>query len=219
MEEAFIIKSKKASSSTSVVGGKNPLTQTLESRIWRNLPAGLVDRVLTFLPPAEFFRFRSVCKRWYSLLFSDSFLESHLRLSPRRPWFAFFLLKTGGFSSPPFAFLLDPLNSSWLRLPLDSFLPPGFSPAASSSGMICFLSDSAGPKSILLSNPLSRLIAHLPPTPRPRLYPSLGLTSSPPPSPSLIAGDDLISPSPSRTSPPSPSTPTASPDSTPPGPP
>ncbi|KAH0453572.1 hypothetical protein IEQ34_017896 [Dendrobium chrysotoxum] len=182
----------------------------MDSRIWRNLPAGLVDRILAVLPPAEFFRLRAVCKRWYSLLFSDSFLEANLRLSPRRYWLVFFLLAcstnpsttssttsssaTAATKPPPPALLLDPTTNIWLRLPLSSFLPPGFSPAASDSGILCFMSDSPGPKTLLLSNPLSKLVAHLPPTPRPRLYPSVGLTAGPSSLSLILAADDLISP-------------------------
>ncbi|EHA8591360.1 Protein UNUSUAL FLORAL ORGANS [Cocos nucifera] len=128
----------------------------MDSRIWRHLPQGLVDRVLAFLPPPAFFRFRSVCKRWYSLLFSDSFLEAHLRLSPGLPWLAFFLL-------PP-------------RPPLL------YSPSA------------AGPPSLLLLNPLSKLSSHLPPSPTPRLFPSVGLAAGPSSLSVVLAGDDLISP-------------------------
>ncbi|XP_020575575.1 protein UNUSUAL FLORAL ORGANS [Phalaenopsis equestris] len=185
------MKSMKPSSSSVAV--------EMDSRIWRNLPPGLVDRILALLPPPEFFRFRAVCKRWYSLLFSDSFLEANLRLAPRRPWFAFFLLPSSTKPSsstnpPPPALLLDPTTKLWLRLPLCSFLPPGFSPAASDSGILCFISDSPGPKTILLSNPLSKLVAHLPPTPHPRLYPSVGLTAGPSSLSLILAGDDLISP-------------------------
>lgn len=200
------MKSMKASSSAAASSGG---AVEMDGRIWRNLPAGLVDRILALLPPAEFFRFRAVCKRWYSLLFSDSFLEANLRLSPRRHWLVFFLSPSSpGLSSsssstttasatnkpPPPALLLDPTTNIWLRLPLSSFVPPGFSPAASDSGILSFISDSPGPKTILLSNPLSKLVAHLPPTPRPRLYPSVGLTAGPSSLSLILAGDDLISP-------------------------
>ncbi|KAK8921326.1 Protein UNUSUAL FLORAL ORGANS [Platanthera zijinensis] len=177
----------------------------LDGRIWRNLPAGLVDRVLALLPPGEFFRLRVVCKRWYSLLFSDSFLEASLRLSPRRQWLAFFLLSSLSTSSAVAAaaatavpllpaLILDPATSTWLRLPLASFLPPGFSAAAADAGIICFISDAPGPKTVLLCNPLSKLVAHLPPTPLPRLYPSVGFTAGPSSLSLILAGDDLISP-------------------------
>ncbi|XP_038970991.1 protein ABERRANT PANICLE ORGANIZATION 1-like [Phoenix dactylifera] len=177
----------------------------MDSRIWRHLPQGLIDRVLAFLPPPAFFRFRSVCKRWYSLLFSDSFLEAHLRLSPGLPWLAFFLLpprppllyspSAAGPPPPPAALLLlDPATPAWFRLPLSPLLPRGFSPAASSAGLLCFLSDDPGAKSLLLLNPLSKLSSHLPPSPTPRLFPSVGLAAGPSSLSVVLAGDDLISP-------------------------
>ncbi|KAK8971184.1 Protein UNUSUAL FLORAL ORGANS [Platanthera guangdongensis] len=92
------------------------------------------------------------------------------------------------------AFILDPTTSTWLRLPLASFLPPGFSAAAADAGIICFISDAPGPKRVLLCNPLSKLVAHLPPTPLPRLYPSVGFTAGPSSLSLILAGDDLISP-------------------------
>ncbi|XP_073001420.1 protein ABERRANT PANICLE ORGANIZATION 1 [Typha latifolia] len=171
-------------------------TTTMDSRIWRHLPQPLVDRVLAFLPPPAFFRFRSVCRRWYSLLFSDSFLESHLRLSPPFSWFAFFLLPSSSSSptSPLFAFLLDPATLSWYRLPLSSLIPPSFSPAASSSGLLCFLSTPAGPKTLLVTNPISNLTAVLPPTQTPRLYPTVGFAATDSSISAVVAGDNMISP-------------------------
>ncbi|KAI4371229.1 hypothetical protein MLD38_019491 [Melastoma candidum] len=68
----------------------------MDSRIWSRLPLKLLDRVLAFLPPPDFFRSRSVCKRWYSLLFSPAFLQLYLSVSPTRPCFIFFKHKTPG---------------------------------------------------------------------------------------------------------------------------
>ncbi|PKA64089.1 Protein unusual floral organs [Apostasia shenzhenica] len=204
MSEAF--KAMKSSTSTAApIAGTAAASSRvhMDSRVWRHLPAGLIDRVLAFLPPPAFFRLRITCKRWYSLLFSDSFLETHLRLSPRRRWLVFFLIPSpvSSFSAaaatgdipPPPALFLDPKTNSWLRLPLDSFIPPGFSAAAASGGILCFISDAAGPKSLILCNPFSKLVAHPPPTPRPRLYPSVGFTAADTSLSLIVAGDDLIS--------------------------
>ncbi|KAJ0975924.1 hypothetical protein J5N97_017889 [Dioscorea zingiberensis] len=178
----------------------------MDPRIWRNLPQGLLDRVLAFLPPPSFFRARAVCKRWYSLLFSDSFLESHLLLSPPLHWFLFFThptttntttttTVTTTISSPSStAFLFNPDDNTWYRLSFSTLIPPNFSPAASSGGLLCWISNDAGLKTLILCNPLSKLVSHLPPTPRPRLFPSVGLTVGDSSFSAVIAGDDLISP-------------------------
>nr|XP_009393262.2 PREDICTED: protein UNUSUAL FLORAL ORGANS [Musa acuminata subsp. malaccensis] len=217
MEEAFAAAMTAATSSSSAI--------PMDPRIWRHLPQGLVDRVLAFLPPAAFFRARAVCKRWYALVFSDSFLELHLRLAPTLPCFAFFLLpskpplySTSAASSsssssssspaaaattttstanrppPAPALLLDPVSNSWHRIPLGTIIPPGFSPAASSHGVLCFISDDAGSKTLVLCNLLSKLASQLPPTPTPRLFPTVGLTVGPSSISAVVAGDDMISP-------------------------
>nr|BBC44064.1 unusual floral organs protein [Lilium formosanum x Lilium longiflorum] len=205
MEEAFIAITSAISSSSSSYSSLP--SSPMDTRIWRKLPPPLVDRILAFLPPPAFFRFRSVCKRFYSLLFSDTFLNSHLRLSPRRSWLVFFLLppksnlyptssssSSSSASPPPDAFLFDPESSTWHRFSFDAIVPRGFSPAASSGGLICWLSDEPGTKILLLSNPITQLVAQLPTSPRPRLFPSVGLTAGNSSFSVVVAGDDLISP-------------------------
>lgn len=197
-------------------GASSSSNPWLDPSIWCRLPPRLVDRILAFLPPPAFFRARCVCKRWYALLFSDSFLELHFHLSPKLRWFIFFPTHTqkGGqhhsYIRPDmtsahhhhhhddpitgYAFLLDPIRHEWHRLPSPLLLPPGFYPVASSGGLVCWMPDEPGPKSLLLSNPLSRSLAQLPPTIRPRLFPSVGLAVGPASLDVVVSGDDLISP-------------------------
>ncbi|XP_042513502.1 protein UNUSUAL FLORAL ORGANS [Macadamia integrifolia] len=174
----------------------------MDSMIWRRLPQRLLDRIIAFLPPPAFFRARCVCKRWYGLLFSTTFLEMYLHLSPRRPWFLFFNHKTPTSKSSIYstshshiheAYLFDPHEGSCYRLPFQS-VPAGFSPVASSGGLICFISDDPGPKTLILYNPILRSITQLPPTQRPRLFPSIGITVSHTLIKVMVSGDDLISP-------------------------
>ncbi|XP_020109322.1 protein UNUSUAL FLORAL ORGANS, partial [Ananas comosus] len=79
-------------------------------------------------------------------------------------------------------------------IPLSSLVPQSFSPAAASGGLLCFLSDCSGPKTLLLVNPISKIAACLPPTPTPRLFPAAALSVGPSSITAVVAGDDLISP-------------------------
>ncbi|CAN4078485.1 unnamed protein product [Withania somnifera] len=175
----------------------------MDSRIWSRLPHRLIDRIIAFLPPPAFFRARAVCKRFYGLLYSSHFLELYLQVSPQRHWFIFFKQKipknniyknisTNAGSSVE-GYLFDPDNLSWYRLSF-ALIPQGFSPVSSSGGLICFVSDEPGSKSIILCNPLVGSIIPLPPTLRPRLFPSVGLTITNSSIDLSVAGDDLISP-------------------------
>ncbi|CAN0905662.1 Protein UNUSUAL FLORAL ORGANS [Linum grandiflorum] len=182
----------------------------MDTRIWSKLPTKLLDRVIAFLPPPAFFRSRCVCKRWYSLLFSTSFLHLYIHLSPRRHCFLFFKQKPTTTTTTFIynnnnnnnnqthhqnreGYLFDPYDLVWHRISF-SLIPPGFSPAASSGGLVCWISDEAGPKTLLLSNPLIGSVSQLPPTLRPRLFPSIGLSVGPSSIHVALAGDDLISP-------------------------
>ncbi|KAF0904922.1 hypothetical protein E2562_038704 [Oryza meyeriana var. granulata] len=167
----------------------------MDPRVWRRLPQPLVDRVLACLPTPSFLRLRAACRRFYHLLFSSPFLHSHLLLSPHLPFFAFVVPSAGHL------LLLDPTTGqvpSWSRLPLP--LPPvaggpaAFSPAAASAGLLAFLSDASGHKTLLLANPITRLLAALPISPTARLSPTVGLAAGPTSIIAVVAGDDLVSP-------------------------
>ncbi|KAL6206243.1 hypothetical protein ACLB2K_023492 [Fragaria x ananassa] len=184
----------------------------MDPRIWSRLPRQLLDRVIAFLPPTAFFRARCVCKRWYGLLFTNAFLELYLHLTHRkRHWFVFFKLKSpknsfvyknGGSSSSSSSsnttniwegYLYDPYQLAWYKLTFP-LVPSGFSPSASSGGLICWVSEEAGPKSLFLSNPIVGSLTQLPPTLRSRLCPSIGLCVTPTSIDVTVAGDDMISP-------------------------
>lgn len=175
----------------------------MDSRIWSKLPQRLVDRVIAFLPPPSFFRSRCVCKRWYGLLFSNTFLELYLQISPTHNWFLFFNLETHksyiysnnnqSRTTCYEGYLFDPCEIKWYRLQFPS-IPNGFSPISSSTSLICWVSNNSGPKSLILCNPLLGSITQLPPTLRSRLFPSVGLSITSSSIDVIVAGDDLISP-------------------------
>ncbi|KAJ0753525.1 putative F-box domain, galactose oxidase/kelch, beta-propeller, kelch-type beta propeller [Helianthus annuus] len=186
----------------------------MDTRIWSRLPQRLIDRVIAFLPPPAFFRARSVCKRWYSLLFSHTFLQMYLQINPKPYFFIFFKQKTTNPKTtttnttstvfkhgntpaatvPEEGYIFDPETLSWHRL-VFPLIPSGFSPTCSSGGLVCWVSDEAGSKGLLLSNPLfPSLVTPLPSTLRPRLFPSVGLTITNSSIDVMVAGDDMISP-------------------------
>ncbi|KAL6874021.1 hypothetical protein ACP4OV_014103 [Aristida adscensionis] len=173
-----------------------PVDMDMDPRVWRRLPQPLLDRVLACLPTPSFLRLRAACRRFYGLLFSSPFLHSHLLLSPHLPFFAFAVPSAGHL------LLLDPTGHapSWSRLPLPLPAPgpgPGhssFSPAAASAGLLAFLSDASGHKTLLLANPITRLLAPLPLSPNARLSPTVGLAAGPTSFIAVVAGDDLVSP-------------------------
>ncbi|CAL5039825.1 unnamed protein product [Urochloa decumbens] len=175
----------------------SPEPEEMDPRVWRRLPQPLLDRVLACLPTPSFLRLRASCRRFYGLLYSSPFLHSHLLLSPHLPFFAF------AFPSASHLLLLDPTATTWSRLPLPLPPPPppgaavaaaAFSPAAASAGLIAFLSDASGHKTLLLANPITRLLAPLPLCPNARLSPTVGLAAGPTSFIAVVAGDDLVSP-------------------------
>ncbi|XP_073129650.1 protein UNUSUAL FLORAL ORGANS-like [Henckelia pumila] len=196
---------------TSFNTGITTPTPWMDSRIWSRLPQSLIDRIISCLPPPAFFRARIVCKRWYALIFANSFLDLYLQVSPSRHWFLFFkqhplknyIYRTSTTTTTTYGvhryeegYLFDPLDLKWYRLSFP-LIPPGFFPASSSGGLICWVSEEAGSKTILLCNPLilgTNSIIQLPSTLRPRLCPSIGLTISDSSIDLVFAGDDMISP-------------------------
>nr|GMD19630.1 protein UNUSUAL FLORAL ORGANS [Ipomoea batatas] len=176
-------------------------TPWMDTRIWSRLPQRLIDRVIACLPPPAFFRARLVCKRWYALLFSTTFLQLYLQIPHHCHWFIFFKHKTlktyiyrnGSDRAIHEGFLFDPYNLKWYRLSFP-LIPAGFFPANSSGGLISWVSEEAGSKNVILSNPLVGSLIPIPPTLRPRLFPSIGLNIANSSIDLVVAGDDLTSP-------------------------
>ncbi|XP_051128312.1 protein UNUSUAL FLORAL ORGANS [Andrographis paniculata] len=219
--------------SSSIPTATAPYWTDMDPRIWSRLPQRLMDRTIACLPPPAFFRARAVCKRWYALLFSNAFLQLYLQASPRHHYFIFFrqqqqqqhhhpslrsccIYSRDSSSSSTSdhhhhrrhfqaqeGYLFDPDNLKWYRIPFP-LIPPGFSPASSSGGLVCWVSDdsSTGSKRILLCNPVTGAFSsssqpqllQLPSTLRPRLCPSMGMSITASSIDVVFAGDDLISP-------------------------
>ncbi|KAL2524597.1 F-box only protein 6 [Abeliophyllum distichum] len=56
-------------------------TENMEQHIWKEFPEDLFEAVIARLPIATFFRFRSVCRKWNSLLVSQSFSQQCVQVT------------------------------------------------------------------------------------------------------------------------------------------
>ncbi|EYU33446.1 hypothetical protein ABFS82_11G072300 [Erythranthe guttata] len=143
--------------------GKTTLTTTsnsddnMEQQIWQEFPQDLFEAVIARLPIAAFFRFRSVCRTWNSLLNSQSFSNQCSRVKQSQPWFYTIThenVNTGA--------MYDPSSNKWHH-PTVPALPTKqiVLPVASAGGLICFLD--IGHRSFYVCNPLTRSFKELPP--------------------------------------------------------
>ena len=74
----------------STSGGAKAVVLSIETSPEVALPAELIERILSFLPPTCIFKFRSVCKDWNRLMSSQSFLKTCSPEPFGRPLFFFF---------------------------------------------------------------------------------------------------------------------------------
>ncbi|KAL9661288.1 hypothetical protein QQ045_026112 [Rhodiola kirilowii] len=127
-------------------------SQMMDEVIWKEFPDDLFEGVLARLPVASFFRFRSVCRKWNSLLTSNSFSQQCDELEPSQPWLYTII---NGNDRPT---LYDPCSKKWHHLappqPVDWF------PAASAGGLVCFLDISR--RNFQVLNPLTHSCKKLP---------------------------------------------------------
>lgn len=132
------------------------LTETMDNRIWKEFPEDLFEAVIARLPIATFFRFRSVCSKWNSLLTSHSFSQQCAQRPQTQPWFytiAHDNVNTGA--------IYDPTLRKWHHPTIPS-LPAKLIvlPVASAGGLVCFLD--IGHRSFYVCNPLTRSFKELP---------------------------------------------------------
>ncbi|KAK8615772.1 hypothetical protein V6N13_017353 [Hibiscus sabdariffa] len=64
-----------------------PEVEVLDQDIWKEFPEDLFEPVIARLPIATFFCFRSVCRKWNSLLDSQTFAQRCAEIPQRNPWF------------------------------------------------------------------------------------------------------------------------------------
>ena len=143
--------------------GRSCISEVMEQEIWKDFPEDLFEAVIARLPIPAFFRFRSVCRQWNSLLASQSFSEHCAQVPQENPWFYTITHENvnsahGNVNS---AAMYDPSLKKWHR-PSISTLPTGLIvlPVASAGGLVCCLD--IGHKNFYVCNPLTRSCKELP---------------------------------------------------------
>ncbi|KAF5726660.1 F-box family protein [Tripterygium wilfordii] len=140
--------------------GKLPGTtgaeEVMEEHIWKEFPTDLFEAVIARLPIASFFHFRSVCRKWNSLLHSQSFSQHCAQVPQANPWF--YTITHENVNSGA---MYDPSSKKW-RHPSISSLPSKIIilPITSAGGLVCFLD--IGHRNFFVCNPLTQSIKELP---------------------------------------------------------
>ncbi|KAF6148477.1 hypothetical protein GIB67_038832 [Kingdonia uniflora] len=130
-------------------------TDTLEEKIWKELPEDLYEAVLARLPPATFFRFRSVSHKWNSLLASHSFAQHCAEVPQGHPWF--YATNHENVNSGA---MYDPSLKKWYY-PSNPFSTKMFVvPIASAGGLVCFFEIRY--QNFYVCNPLTQSFKRIP---------------------------------------------------------
>ncbi|XP_010250703.1 PREDICTED: F-box only protein 6-like isoform X1 [Nelumbo nucifera] len=131
-------------------------TEVMEQHIWKEFPEDLFEAVIARLPIATFFRFRSVCRKWNSLLTSHSFSQHCAEVPQGHPWF--YTITHENVNSGA---MYDPCTNKWHHPSIPS-LPTEviILPVASAGGLVCFLD--IGHRNFYVCNPLTQSFKELP---------------------------------------------------------
>ncbi|XP_074564083.1 F-box only protein 6-like [Curcuma longa] len=129
----------------------------MDQQIWKDFPEDLFEAVIARLPTESFFRFRTVCKKWNSLLSSCTFSQHLSEVPNLHPWF--FSVTHENITKGA---MYNPSLRKWHHISIP-FLPAKtvLLPVASAGGLICFLDLSH--KNFYISNPLTNSFKELPP--------------------------------------------------------
>ncbi|KAL5762445.1 hypothetical protein ACOSP7_018709 [Xanthoceras sorbifolium] len=136
--------------------GATSTAEVMEQEIWKEFPEDLFEAVIARLPVATFFRFRSVCRKWNSLLTSQSFSQHCAQVPQAKPWF--YTITHENVNSGA---MYDPSLKKWHH-PTISSLPTKMIvlPVASAGGLVCFLD--IGHRNFYVCNPLTQSFKELP---------------------------------------------------------
>nr|GMD74024.1 F-box only protein 6 [Ipomoea batatas] len=134
-------------------------TEIMEQHIWKEFPEDLFETVVARLPIATFFRFRSVCRKWNSMLNSQSFSQQCAEVPRLHPWF--YTLTRGNVNTGA---MYDPMSKKWHHPMIPAFLNKLIvAPVASAGGLVCFLDFRR--RSFYVCNPLTKSCRELPSRP------------------------------------------------------
>ncbi|RWR87006.1 F-box only protein 6-like protein [Cinnamomum micranthum f. kanehirae] len=131
-------------------------SEIMEQQIWKEFPEDLFEAVIARLPIDAFFRFRSVCRKWNSLLSSHSFSQQCAEVPQAHPWF--YTITHENVNSGA---MYDPSLNKWHH-PTIPALPTKtiILPVASAGGLVCFLD--IGHRNFFICNPLTQSFRELP---------------------------------------------------------
>ncbi|PWA56445.1 F-box associated interaction domain-containing protein [Artemisia annua] len=134
---------------------KSTSAETMDEEIWKEFPEDLYEAVIARLPVTAFFRFRSVCQKWNSLLTSNSFSVQCNQVPRTQPWFY-----TRTHENVNTGAMYDPVSRKWHH-PTVPAVPTKMIilPVASAGGLVCFLD--IGHRSFYVCNPLTRSFREL----------------------------------------------------------
>ncbi|TYH84290.1 hypothetical protein ES332_D02G187900v1 [Gossypium tomentosum] len=132
-----------------------PEAEVMEQDIWKEFPEDLLEAVIARLPIASFFRFRSVCRKWNSLLESQSFSQRCAEIPQGNTWFYAFTHDNVDSGT----LYYDPSMRKWHH---PAYRPTKMIalPVASAGGLVCFLD--IGHRKFYVCNPLTRSFKELP---------------------------------------------------------
>lgn len=131
-------------------------TENMDQDIWKDFPEDLFESVIARLPIATFFRLRSVCRKWDTVLSCESFSKQCEQVPRSHPWFYTIThenVNTGA--------MYDPSMKKWHH-PTVPALPTKqiVLPVASAGGLVCFVD--IGHRSFYVCNPLTKSFRELP---------------------------------------------------------
>ncbi|XP_015894328.3 F-box only protein 6 [Ziziphus jujuba] len=138
------------------ISGTADTAEVMEQQIWKDFPEDLFEAVIARLPIATFFRFRSVCRKWNSLLSSQSFSHHCSQVQQANPWF--YTITHENVSSGA---IYDPSLKKWHHPSIFSMLRKMIIfPVASAGGLVCFHDISH--RNFYVCNPLTESFKELP---------------------------------------------------------
>ncbi|CAN6464693.1 unnamed protein product [Victoria cruziana] len=128
----------------------------MNENIWKEFPEDLLEVVIARLPVSTFFRFRSVCRKWNSLLSSNSFSQQCAQVQQPCPWFYTITHENTNSGA-----MYNPSLKKWHHPPMPAFPAKGIVlPVTSAGGLVCFLD--IGHRNFFVCNPLTRAFKALP---------------------------------------------------------